>query len=154
MSRPGLMSPAAAEEWLGLPRSRNGRRLRDLALRREHETGVRFMQRRGGKDQPRYLLGREAIRRYLPELWQHRFDRIAGRVIAAIDAIKDRIDAVIDERIETHPVVHELQKRSDETIELVESLAGQVRRLSSTTEKRRKVTARDQVGTETGPARC
>ena len=127
----GEMSPKEAEAWLGLRPSYKGRSFLRSALAKERDAGRPFIVRRTGpKGQPVYLFTRELIRRHMRDLWQARFDRVATRAATAVRQIRDHIDAHIDDRIENHPTVRGLVAQSDETIDLVESLAEQVRRVA------------------------
>jgi hypothetical protein len=123
-----LMSPAKAEKWLGMKHSDQGRALLRLALRREEELGKRFVVRRGFGKGLRYLFSRVAIRKHMPELLEDRFERTARRVEETVQRVKEELNDIIDERIEHHPLIQTLDKRSIETIGLVESLAEQVER--------------------------
>lgn len=125
------MSPREAEEWLHLKKSYKGRSFLRAALAKEREQGREFIiRRRGPTGRPLHLFTRELIRRHLPELWQHRFDRVASRAETAVRQLRDHIDAHIDDRIENHPTVRGLVAQGDETIDLVESLAVEVNRLA------------------------
>ncbi len=132
------MSPAKAEKWLGLPKSNQGKALLRMALRREREMGKRFVVRTGTGNGQRYLFSRVAIRRHMPELLADRYERTARRIEEAVQRVKDNLDGIIDERIENHPLIQTLQRRGDETIGLVESLATQVERLSGVRESQRE----------------
>lgn len=126
----GLMSPAKAEEFLGLPPSTQGRSLLKRALSREKEKGRRFVIREGGPKQVRYKLTAELIRRHLPELWEGRFERLSRQAKATIDRVEAHIDAHIDERIEAHPTVQRLAEESATTMQRVSRLATQVERIA------------------------
>lgn len=158
------MSPREAEDWLRLKPSYKGRSFLRAALAKEQEQGKEFViRKRGPSGRPLHLFTRELIRRHLPEFWQHRFDRVASRAESAVRQIRDHIDAHIDERIDQHPTVRGLVAQADETIDLVESLAVEVNRMTGRgaqgatrcTEKKMKAaernprpgdSARDDVG--------
>jgi hypothetical protein len=131
----GHMSPIQAEQWLGLRPSSQGRALVRRAFEREKELGKKFLIRRGGQGKGiRYVFTREMIRRYMQDLWQARFDRLATRAATTVKEIQAHIDDRIDARIEKHPVVRTLQRRQDDTIELVERLTSTVAKVARVTE--------------------
>lgn len=132
------MSPARAEKWLGMKPSRKGQVLLRAALRRERETGKRFVVRRGIGAGQRYLFSRVALRRHMPELLEGRYEGMARRIEETLQRVREQIDGIIDERIEQHPAITTLQARQEETIGHVLSLAEQVERIS-----RRPTTSQD-----------
>jgi hypothetical protein len=124
------MSPVQAERWLGCKRSSQGRALLKAAMKREREIGKLFVVRDGTGSGTRYRFSKAALRRHMPEYLEDRFTKTASRLEASVARLKEHIDAHIDERIENHPAVRNLQMQSNETIELLESLATQVERMA------------------------
>jgi hypothetical protein len=134
----GLMSPVEAERFLGLKESAQGRSLLKMAFRKEEQAGRKFVIRKGTAKKTHYKFTAEMIRRYLPELWEGRFERISRNVTETVNRIEAHIDARIDARIDAHPTVQRLADQSMDTLQHVDRLTAQIARLAGTDENRRK----------------
>lgn len=126
----GVMSAAKAEEYLGLPRSADGKALLRRALEKEKTTGKRFLIREGGNGKGRrYKFTAEMIRKHLPELWEGRFERISRVTQQTISRIEAHIDQHIDERIEVNPTVQQAIRQSDKALQQLLRLSANVEKL-------------------------
>lgn len=127
------MSPAEAERWLGLKPSRDGRSLRELLQKREKETRSKILVDNGKQGAAcRFRLTKAALRKHLPELCHDEQEARERRIRASVERIRDHLDDHINERIERHPVITDLQRRSETAIELLESLTKHVEKLVTT----------------------
>jgi hypothetical protein len=111
MRRDYLTPKAAASDWLGWDGPRRGRRLVSLLLAKEAEIGRAIMVRAGGKLRRRYLVTRPMLERYCPELFLATADELTLRIPAAIARIEDRLESIVDDRLE--PQLRELRAADD-----------------------------------------
>ena len=138
----GWMTPVEAEKELKMKPSARGLSLLRAIQRREKERRCRIAESNGKAGRARrYRINMRALRKHCPELCEDAYDRTAKSAAEAMQRVERHLAEVVDERIEQHPKVKELQRRSVETIGLVNSLATQVEQITGVHRGARSCTA-------------